>query len=86
MKLPRDLGGEELARLLSRYGYRVVRQTGSHLRLVSTFKGWEHRITIPKHKPLRVGTLGHILKEVAAYVEIDREKLIRELFEPKRRA
>ena len=39
MKLPRDLGGEEFARLLSRYGYKVVRQSGSHMRLVSSIKG-----------------------------------------------
>jgi predicted RNA binding protein YcfA (HicA-like mRNA interferase family) len=32
MKLPRDLGGEELAALLGRYGYKVTRQTGSHHR------------------------------------------------------
>ncbi len=33
MKLPRDLGGEELAKLLKKYGYEVTRQTGSHMRL-----------------------------------------------------
>ena len=81
MKLPRDLGGEELARLLGRYGYRIVRRTGSHMRLVSSSKGLEHRITIPKHKPLRVGTLSNILKEVAAYLEMERQDLIRDLFQ-----
>lgn len=80
MKLPRDLGGEELAQRLARYGYRVVRQTGSHMRLVSHIKGFEHRITIPKHKPLRVGTLSRILKEVATYLKMSREELIKELF------
>ena len=80
MKLPRDLGGEELAQLLSRYGYQVVRQTGSHLRLVSSIKGKEHRVTLPKHKPLRVGTLNNILKEVSSYLELDRQQLIAELF------
>jgi len=80
MKLPRDLGGEELARLLSRYGYRVAHQTGSHMRLVSKAKGTEHRITIPKHKPLRVGTLSRILKEIAGYLEKSREELLKELF------
>ena len=81
MKLPRDLGGEDLARLLSRYGYRVVRQTGSHMRLESRVKGEEHRITIPKHKPLRVGTLSRILKEIASYLEMTREELIKALFD-----
>lgn len=80
MKLPRDLGGEELAQLLARYGYRGVQQTGSHLRLVSTIKGTAHRVTIPRHKPLRVGTLSCILNEVAGYLELDRRALVQELF------
>lgn len=80
MKLPRDLGGEELARILGKYGYRITRQTGSHMRLTSTFKGSVHHLTIPKHKPLRVGTLSNILNDVAAYLEMERQKLIEELF------
>jgi len=28
MKLPRDMGGEELTALLGRYGYKITRQTG----------------------------------------------------------
>jgi predicted RNA binding protein YcfA (HicA-like mRNA interferase family) len=80
MKLPRDMGGEELAALLGRYGYKITRQTGSHMRLTSTSKGFEHHITIPRHKPLRVGTLSTIVNEIAAYLEIERQKLVEELF------
>lgn len=80
MKLPRDMGGEELAALLSRYGYKITRQTGSHMRLTSTSKDLEHHITIPRHKPLRVGTLSSIVNEIAAYLEIERQKLVKELF------
>ena len=81
MKLPRDMGGEELAALLGRYGYNITRQTGSHMRLTSTSKGSEHHISIPRHKPLRVGTLSGVVSEIAAYLEIERQKLVRELFE-----
>jgi len=56
MKLPRDLSGEELAKLLRKYGYEISRQTGSHMRLTTRLKG-EHHITIPKHKYLKPGTL-----------------------------
>ena len=80
MRLPRDLGGEELALLLGRYGYRVSRQTGSHMRL-TTLQGGEHHITIPRHKPLRVGTLNSILTDVAQHLELEREALVRALFE-----
>ena len=80
MKLPRDMGGEELAALLGKYGYKITRQTGSHIRLTSTSKGFEHHITIPRHKPLRVGTLSNIVNEVADYLETERQKLVKELF------
>ena len=80
MKLPRDTGGEELAILLGRYGYQVTRQTGSHMRLTSNYKGIEHHLTIPRHKPLRTGTLSSIVNEVAAYLEVERQSLIDELF------
>jgi len=79
MKLPRDVGGEELAALLGRYGYKITRQTGSHMRLTSTSKGFEHHLTIPQHKPLRVGTLSSIVDEIAAYLEIERQELVKEL-------
>jgi len=50
------------------------------MRLTSTSKGFEHHITIPKHKPLRVGALSSIVNEIAAYLEIERQKLVEELF------
>jgi predicted RNA binding protein YcfA (HicA-like mRNA interferase family) len=80
MKLPRDVGGEELVALLGRYGYTVTRQTGSHIRLTSTVKGFENHVTIPEHKPLKVGTLDHIMNEIAAYLDIKHQELLDELF------
>ena len=74
------MGGEELAALLGRYGYKITHQTGSHMRLTSPSKGFEHHITIPRHKPLRVGTLSSIVNEIAAYLEIERQELVKELF------
>ncbi len=35
MRLPRDISGTGLAKLLGRYGYCVTRQTGSHIRLTT---------------------------------------------------
>lgn len=76
MKLPRDLSGADFAKALRVYGYAVTRQTGSHIRLTSSFKDSEHHITIPAHKTLKVGTVSAILGEVASYLEIDRESLL----------
>jgi predicted RNA binding protein YcfA (HicA-like mRNA interferase family) len=80
MKLPRNIDGDELAHLLNRYGYRIDHQTGSHQRLSAVINGITHDLTIPSHKPLRVGTLHGILKDVAKHQEIHLEQVIAELF------
>jgi predicted RNA binding protein YcfA (HicA-like mRNA interferase family) len=75
MKVPRDQAGEELARVLSKLGYRVTRQTGSHMRL-TTWREGEHHLTIPAHKVLSVGTLNSILREVGEHHNLGRSELI----------
>ena len=80
-KLPRDLGGRDLASLLhGAYGYAIDRQSGSHMRL-STTRGGEHHLTVPDSKPLRVGTLAGILGAVAAHAGVTRAEVERRLFE-----
>lgn len=79
MKMPRDLSGIALARMLERLGYRVTRQTGSHLRL--TADNGLHHLTIPAHDPLKVGTLAAILGDVARHLNLEREEVLRRLFE-----
>jgi predicted RNA binding protein YcfA (HicA-like mRNA interferase family) len=80
LRLPRDLSGHELIRLLRRYGYEVNRQVGSHIRLQSGLRGHIHHITIPDHHSLRLGTLRAILTDVAAYLNMERLQLEQELF------
>ena len=46
MKLPRDLSGQQLAKLLAKFGYVIHRQNGSHIRL-TTQSGGEHQLTVP---------------------------------------
>ena len=79
MRLPRDLSGRGLARALEVLGYRITRETGSHLRLTTQEHG-EHHVTIPDHKTLRVGTLAGILADVAAHFETTRAALVELLF------
>ena len=81
MRLPRDLSGHELIRLLKRYGYEPTRQVGSHIRLATSIRGHPHYITVPDHPDLRVGTLKAILSVVADYLDVDRSKLEEELFQ-----
>jgi predicted RNA binding protein YcfA (HicA-like mRNA interferase family) len=79
MRLPRDLTGDELARVLRGLGYQITRQQGSHMRL-TTMESGEHHVTIPRHDPLRVGTLSGILGDIANHFGMTREQLISRLF------
>jgi predicted RNA binding protein YcfA (HicA-like mRNA interferase family) len=78
MKLPRDLSGPALIRQLTKLGYAVTRQTGSHVRLTTLERG-EHHITIPTHDPLRIGTLAAILAAVADHQGVSRDELLNRL-------
>jgi len=71
MKVPRDINADRLIRLLERYGYAMARQTGSHIRLIKRLDGAEHAITIPNHKPIKIGTLQAIVKDVCYTNELD---------------
>jgi predicted RNA binding protein YcfA (HicA-like mRNA interferase family) len=64
-KLPPDLSGKELVKILSKIGFAFQRQQGSHmvLRRESPFA----RVG-PNHRNLRVGTLS-ILNEAGITVE-----------------
>ncbi|MFM7574274.1 MAG: type II toxin-antitoxin system HicA family toxin [Snowella sp.] len=79
MRLPRDLTGKKLAKIVEVLGYRIERQTGSHIRL-TTSKNGEHHITIPNHSPIKIGTLNAILKDIANHFETTRDNLIDQLF------
>ena len=79
MKIPRDLSGMKLAKSLEVLGYRLTRQSGSHMRLI-THENGEHHVTIPKRASLRVGTIAGILSDVAEHFGITRGELIRQLF------
>ena len=79
MKLPRNLSGAELVGALQKIGYVVTRQKGSHIRLTTT-RGGEHHVTVPKHDPLKIGTLAGILRDVAGHLQLDRDALLKEMF------
>lgn len=67
MKLPTDISGRELIRVLIRVGFLVTRQRGSHiiLRRADPYA----RVVVPDHTQLRVGTLRQILSDAGVTVE-----------------
>jgi predicted RNA binding protein YcfA (HicA-like mRNA interferase family) len=76
MKVPRDLSGAQLAKVLCRdWDYRNVHQEGSHIILQTEMPGHQ-RLSVPNHNPLRIGTLNGTLRAVAAHKGVDRQALL----------
>ena len=79
MKLPRDLAGPELARILCKeWAYVEVHQSGSHI-ILETEEPSHQRIAIPAHKALRIGTLNTILRSVADHKGVSRGAILETL-------
>jgi predicted RNA binding protein YcfA (HicA-like mRNA interferase family) len=77
MKIPRDLSGKALVDLLCRHwDYRIVHQEGSHI-VLETDNPSRHRLAVPAHKSLLVGTLSAILRAVARHKGVDRRDLLK---------
>jgi predicted RNA binding protein YcfA (HicA-like mRNA interferase family) len=78
-KLPRDLDAEDLVRALIRFGYKSIRQTGSHIRLETSSESGNHRITIPNHSPIKIGTLKAILSDLCRIHKLEMDDLLKGL-------
>jgi len=48
---------------------------GSHI-ILQTEEPGHHRLSVPDHKPLRIGTLSAILRDVAAAKHVAREDIL----------
>ena len=68
MKIP-ALSGKKLISILKKFGFKEVRQKGSHLRMEKSINGKKIKITIPLHKELKKKTLSTILKYAEISVE-----------------
>ena len=81
MKLPRDLAGRALVKVLCRdWAYRVVHQEGSHI-ILDTEEPSHQRIPIPDHNPIRIGTLNTILRLVSRHKGVERDEILRSLWD-----
>ncbi len=81
MKLPRDLSGPQVVKLLEQhYGYRQTRTRGSHITITLTTRNDSRSITVPRHRNLSVGTLDAITADVAAFLGLPKRQVHKTLF------
>ena len=79
MKLPRNISGQELVKILTKLGYEKVQQKGSHIKVTTNTNG-QHHLAIPNHSPIRTGTLNSILRQVSNHFGKTKEEIIDILF------
>ena len=76
MKLPRDVGANQLIKALRVLGYSIDHQRASHIRIVTQLNGQHHETN---HSPIKVGTLARILQNIARHHNVTVEDLLSQL-------
>ena len=77
MKLPRDVSGQQLTNaLVTKWDYKMIHQRGSHI-ILETGIPTSHRIAIPNHKSIRIGTLNSIIRAIARHKQSSKEEIIK---------
>lgn len=71
------LSGEEVIKILLKFGFEKVSQKGSHVKLVRKKEHSKEIIIIPLHSELDKGTLKAIYRKVIHYIP---EELIKKYF------
>ena len=65
----RRLSGDEVVRILARFGFAVLSQKGSHAKLRrTTAEGHKQSLTVPRHGELDTGTCRAIFRQASRYV------------------
>ncbi len=62
-KFPRDLSGHQVIKSLSKLGFVVLRQRGSHVVLEKVVDDQRWGCVVPVHDHLKTGTVKGILKQ-----------------------
>ena len=67
----RRLSGDEVVSIFRNFGFRVVAQHGSHIKLVRESASGRQVLTIPAHRELDTGTLRAINRQASRFVAAD---------------
>jgi len=69
------LSGREVVKILSKFGFEVVSQRGSHIKLRRVLPDeTKQTLTVPLHDELDKGTLKAIIRQASRYIPEDELK------------
>jgi len=66
----RTLSGKDVSNILQKYGFREIRQKGSHIVLQKKLDDTTLTIPVPNHPELKTGTLQSIIRQSGLSKEI----------------
>ena len=63
------LSGSEVVKIFGTFGFNVISQKGSHIKLKRFIDGKSQTLTIPNHRELDTGTLRAIVHQASVYID-----------------
>ncbi len=64
----RVLGGKDLLKIFSTFGFEEIDQRGSHVKMRRVIDGYKQTLTVPMHKEIDKGLLKQIFIQASQYV------------------
>lgn len=74
MKLPL-ISSEEMIKFLSKKGFEITRQKGSHVSMHKSCDGKTLLVVVPRHREIKIGTLISILRQA----NLTRDEFLKEI-------
>ncbi len=64
----RVLSGSDVLKILKTFGFSLVEQRGSHMKLVRVVEDHRQVLTVPNHEVIDKGTLKAIFRQASRYI------------------
>ena len=67
----KTLSGKDLVKIFASFGFELVKQKGSHMKLRRVILGHNETLIIENHKIIPVGTLKSVFNQASKYINIE---------------
>ena len=74
----KKFSGKEVISILNLFGFEVINQRGSHVKLRRITEDMKQTLLIPNHKEIDTGTLRAIVRQAGKYIPT--EELIQQFY------
>ncbi len=64
----KNMSGQDIITILEVFGFSIIKQKGSHIKLRRVIDNKKETLTIPNHNELDKGTLKAIIRQASNYI------------------